>query len=273
MNTPTSVLGVFTELPSYIAAVAELPASAKRVDGTRGSVVVVPGSGNWWEGLLAAREEGAAAVVVAEPAVLPREVLDGDGWPGGIPVIIERPRLRPDVVADALRAREGNAAVLVIVECAAPAPVLEEVVRDGLGWARFLAGGPLALSSATATAHGRMALLDGPGGDGGTPSVSLLATVAGGFHAGGLLQVLGLGEVRTEVLVDQPAVLTRVETSGAEGTLRAPERYEGSARVALRRARQACLSGEPVHDLDELLGDIALLHKLGDWWPTSQRVE
>lgn len=211
-------------------------------------------------------------MVVADPAVLPREVLDG-GWPGDIPVIIERPRLRPDVVAAALRAREGNAAALVTVECAAPARVLGGVVCDGLGWARFLAGGPLALSGAAATAHGRMALLEAPGDGRGTVPVSLLATAVGGFHPGGLLQVLGLGEVRTEVLVDQPAVLTRVETSGAEGTLRAPERYEGSARLALRRAHQACLSGEPVPDLDELLSDIALLHALGDRWSATQRVE
>lgn len=263
MSALTSVLGVFTDLPSYVAAVAELPASAERTDGARGSVVVVPGSGNWWAGLLAAREGGAAAVVVADPTVLPREVLDG-GWPGDIPVIIERPRLRPDVAADALRAREGNALALVAVECAAPAHVLEEVVCDGLGWARVLAGGPLALGGATATAHSRMALLDAPGGSRGTVPVSLLATAAAGFHAGGLLQVLGLGEVRTEVLVDQPAVLTRVETSGADGTLRAPQRYEESARLALRRALHACMSGGPVSDLDELLSDIALVHALMD---------
>ena len=265
MSALTSALGVFTDLPSYVAAVAELPASAERADGARGSVVVVPGIGNWWEGLLAARKEGAAAVVVADPAVLPREVFDG-GWPGGIPVIIERSRLRPDVVADALRAREGKATAVVTVECAASAGVLREVVCDGLGWARVLAGGPLALSGATATAHGRMALLHGPGlgGDRVTVPVSLLATAADGFHDGGLLQVLGLGEVRTEVLVDQPAVLTRVETAGSRGTLRTPERYESSARVALRRALEACSLGEPLLDLQELLEDMALTRALLD---------
>jgi hypothetical protein len=40
--------------------------------------------------------------------------------------------------------------------------------------------------------------------------------------------------------------------------LRAPERYESSARLALRRALAACSSGEPVADLDELLEDISL---------------
>lgn len=79
-----------------------------------------------------------------------------------------------------------------------------------------------------------------------------------GLHAGGLLQLLALGEVRTEVAVDQPAGLTRLETSTEDGTLRAPERYESSARLALRRALVACSSGQPVTDLDELLEDSAL---------------
>jgi hypothetical protein len=50
----------------------------------------------------------------------------------------------------------------------------------------------------------------------------------------------------------------RLETSTEEGILRAPERYESSARLALRRALAACSSGEPVADLDELLEDISL---------------
>jgi hypothetical protein len=40
--------------------------------------------------------------------------------------------------------------------------------------------------------------------------------------------------------------------------LRAPERYESSARLALRRALDACLSGKQEADLDELLQDMAL---------------
>lgn len=254
--------GVFTALPSYIAAVAELPVSAELTDCIRGAVVVMPGSGNWWQGLLEARAAGAAAVVVADPGILPREVLESDTWPGGIPVIVERPRLRPDVVADAVRARAGGPATIVTIECAAPVHALDAVVCDGFGWARSLTQGSLALRAGFASEQGRMALLDAPGADGGT-SVSLMATAAGGFQSGGgLLQALALGDVRTEVLVDQPAVLTRVEKSGNDGTLRAPERYEASARVALRRALRACSSGEPAADLDGLLEDMALTHAL-----------
>jgi hypothetical protein len=71
-------------------------------------------------------------------------------------------------------------------------------------------------------------------------------------------------------------VLTRVETSGNDGTLRAPERYEASARVALRRALRACSSGDPAADLDALLEDMALTHALLEAkhrWNAALRVE
>lgn len=250
--------GVFTALPSYVAAVAELSVSAALADRVSGAVVVVPGSGDWWQAMLAARAGGAAAVVIADPPALPREALASHPWPGGIPVIVERPRLRPDVVADAVQARRGSPARIVSVECAAPAAGLDAVIRDGFGWVRSLVQGPLTMRSGAAGAQARIALLDAPGPDGGSIPATLAATAAGGRHTGGLLQLLALGEVRTEVTVDQPAGLTRLETSTEDGTLRAPERYESSARLALRRALNACSSGRPVTDLEELLEDSAL---------------
>lgn len=249
---------VLAALPSYVAAVAELPLSAVLTDAVGGAVVIVPGSGDWWQAMLAAGAGGAAAVVIADPDVLPREAFEPHPWPAALPVIVERPRLRPDVVADAVRARRGSPARIVTVECAAPAACLDSVIRDGLGWARSLVQGPLTLRSGTAAAQGRIALLDSAGPDGGSIPITLAGTAAGGFHTGGLLQLLALGEVRTEVTVDQPAGLTRLETSTEDGTLRAPERYESSARLAVRRALAAVSSGQPVPDLDELLEDIAL---------------
>jgi hypothetical protein len=76
--------------------------------------------------------------------------------------------------------------------------------------------------------------------------------------------VLALGEVRTEVTVDQLAGLARVETVTEEGSLRAPERYESSARLALRRAFDASLSDGPATDLAELLHDMGLTRALLD---------
>lgn len=256
--------GVFTALPSYVAAAAELPRSAALTNDVRGAVAIVPGSGDWWQGILAARAGGAAAVVIADPGMLPREATESPPWPADIPVIVERPRLRPDVVADAVRARGGEPARIVTVECAAPAAGLDAVIRDGLGWARSLVQGSLTLQSGTAAAQGRIALLDSAGPAGGSIPTTLAGIAAGGLHPGGMLQLLALGEVRTEVTVDQPAGLTRLETSTEDGTLRAPERYESSARLALRRALAACSSGRSVTDLDELLEDVALTWALLD---------
>ncbi|UEL28726.1 hypothetical protein KTR40_00720 [Pseudarthrobacter sp. L1SW] len=256
---------VFTKLPEYAAAAAELPVSAALAGDGRGAVVVVPGSGDWWNAMLAAAAGGAAAVVVAQPAVLRQGDVGAFPWPGDIPVAVERPRLRPDVVADALRARRGTPPGLVTVDCAAPSAALDSVILDGLGWARFLAGGSLTFRAGLAAAQGRMALLDSvepAGSGGGSVPATLAATPIGGRHSGGLLQVLALGEVRSEITVDQPAGLTRVETCTEEGALRAPERYESSARLALRRAIEACWSGAPVPDLDELAEDQALARTL-----------
>lgn len=254
---------VHTALPAYVAAVAELPISAALADDVRGAVAVIPGSGNWWQGMMAARAGGASAVVLADPAVLPQDAFVSHTWPGDIPVIVERPRLRPDVVADAVAARRGSPARIITVECAAPAAGLDAVIRDGLGWVRSLAGSPLRFQAGIATAHGRMALLEsGLLGGGGIPA-TLVGTAAGGLYAGGLVQVLALGEVRTDLTVDQPAGLTRLESFSQEGALRAPERYESSARLALRRAVEACSAG-PAPDLGELLGDMALTWALLD---------
>ena len=197
------------------------PLSAALADDVHGAVAVVPGTGDWWQSMLAAVAGGASAVVLADPVMLPRGAVEPDRRLPGIPVIVDRPRLRPDVVGDAVRARRGSPARMVTVECAAPAVGLDGAILDGLGWARSLIGGPLSFRAGVATAQGRIALLDSDAGDGSVPA-TLMATPVGGLHGGGLLQVLALGEVRTEVTVDQPAGLNRVETVTEEGALRAP---------------------------------------------------
>ena len=254
---------ICTELPVYTAALAELPLSAALADDVHGAVAVVPGTGDWWQSMLAAVAGGASAVVLADPVMLPRGAVEPDRRLPGIPVIVERPRLRPDIVGDAVGARRGSHARMVTVECAAPAVGLDGAILDGFGWARSLIGGPLSFRAGIATAQGRLALLDSGADDGSVPA-SLMGTPVGGLHGGGLLQVLALGEVRTEVTVDQPAGLNRVETVTEEGALRAPERYESSARLALRRAIEACSSDGPVADLHDLFQDMALTWALLD---------
>lgn len=262
MSAGARGVGVCAALPSYLAAVAELPVSAELVDDVGGAVAVVPGTGDWWQSLLAARAGGALAVVIAEPAVLPMGVLEAHPWPGGIPVVVERPRLRSDVVADAFAVRRSSRARIITVECAAPAAGLGELICDGFGWMRSLVHGSLELQSSIATAHSTIALLSSGDSDAGAIPTTLSATAVGGFPVGGLLHVLALGEVRTEVTIDEPAGLTRLETLTEGGTLRSPERYESSARLALRRALEACASGPPATDLDDLLEDMALTRDL-----------
>ncbi|WP_285246691.1 hypothetical protein [Pseudarthrobacter sp. efr-133-R2A-89] len=252
--------GVFTRLPAYVAAAAGLPASARLAEDVCGAVAVIPGSGNWWAGLLDARDQGAAAVVIADPAAPPLEVFAAGAWSGGIPVVVDRPGLRADMVADAVRARRGTLPRVVTVECTAPAALLDAVIRDGLGWARSLAGSQLTFRAGMAAGQGIMGLLDSPMAGGGRLSSTLVGTVLEGPAAGGLLQVLALGEVRTEVAIDLAAGRVKLGTSTVEGALRAPERYEAPARLALRRAIEAASSGREVADLEELLEDQRLAH-------------
>ena len=64
MSSANPGLGIFTVLPSYLAAAAELAVSAALTRDVSGAVAVVPGSGDWWQGMLDARARGAAAVVI-----------------------------------------------------------------------------------------------------------------------------------------------------------------------------------------------------------------
>ncbi|MHC6591492.1 hypothetical protein [Arthrobacter sp. C152] len=260
--------GVFTQLPRYMAAVAGLTASTVQAGSARGAVAVVPGAGDWWQALVDARAQGAAAVVLARPEMLPRGSFDAGArpgaWPADIPVVVDRPRLRPDVVSDALRAGQGSRARIITVECAATAAALDGVVRDGLGWIRSLVRGPAVFRAGTSTGPNRMALLESPSPNGGSTSATLLGTVLDGPDAGANLKVLALAEVRTEVVVDLAAGPIRVETSTADGTLDSPLRYESSARLALRRAVEAAASGEAVPDFGELLQDMLLAREVAD---------
>ena len=90
MTTP-----VRTDLDAYRIAVAELPESAVASRDTRGAVAVVPGGDGWWVVASDAIAAGAAAVVVAQPAVAPLEALEAlASLAGATPVVVERPLLR-----------------------------------------------------------------------------------------------------------------------------------------------------------------------------------
>jgi hypothetical protein len=68
-----------------------------------------------------------------------------------------------------------------------------------------------------------------------------------------------LGEVRTEVAVEGER--TRVITTTGRGSLEAPERFESSARLAVRRAL-AALNGQTPGDLRALAADTAAVERI-----------
>ncbi|MFK0002792.1 hypothetical protein [Paenarthrobacter sp. NPDC090522] len=237
----------------YRAAVAELPRSTWHAETAHGAVVVIPGEGAWWEELLEAQAAGASAVVVSHPQSIPASAQAGLV---GIPVVVERPHLRADAAAEAVRRRQETPATVVTVESAAPSGDLDPVLRDGIRWAEVLAGGPLQAVSGAIPAEGGMALLEArpPMAPDPVP-VTVLATVLGRTARTGLLRVTALGEVRTVVESDGMGLENSLTTSTESGSTHAPVRYEGSARLALRRAMEAASKGAVLPDLGELLAD------------------
>ena len=210
--------------------------------------MVVPGAAGWPDAVLAAAHAGAAAVVVADPVLVPAADVQRVSAQVGIPVIVERPLVRPDVSASALAAREaagGPAAParIVVVDATAPRSALGSVARDAVGWARVLTGEQLELVAA----GGAQALLVAASGLSAT-----LTVVATARPGSGRIHAQALGEVITDVVVE--GRVARLSTSTEAGRLMAPAVFESSERLALRRAL-AALEGDSIHDLDELAAD------------------
>ncbi|MFK0006368.1 hypothetical protein ACIQTZ_04885 [Paenarthrobacter sp. NPDC090520] len=237
----------------YRAALAELPRSTWHAETANGAVVVIPGEGAWWEELLEAQAAGASAVVVSHPQSIPAAAQAGLV---GIPVVVERPHLRADAAAEAVRRRQETPATVVTVECAAPSGDLDPVLRDGVRWAEVLAGGPLHAVSGAIPAEGGMALLEaGPLTVADPVPVTVLAAVLGTKARTPLLRVTALAKVRTVVEWDGLGSGLSIRTGTEGGSMRAPNHYEGSARLALRRAMEAASKGAVLPDLGELLAD------------------
>ena len=81
-------------------------------------------------------------MVIADPRNCRRKRMEALRALKDIPVVVERPRLRPDLVADAARAGEAVPAAMVVVECAASAAELDGVITDGFALGAGLRGRP-----------------------------------------------------------------------------------------------------------------------------------
>lgn len=235
------MIGVRTEHPGYRVAVAELPSSTRLVDEPHGAIVVLGA--------------GAEAVAAAEPDAVPAAFVIADPTGAfdltprpGIPLVVDRARLHPDVVVDA---GVHPDAALFTAECAAPAADIAATVRDAIGWLRVLSGERLELDAVHATGHGAIALLRA-----GERAATLSATLLAEPSAGVRLRALAIGVERVEVTIDAAGAASVVRASDA-GSLTKPARYESRRRAALRRAIDAIDSGDP-GDLDVWRHDEAL---------------
>jgi hypothetical protein len=243
--------GVFTRDARFRAALAELPLTAGPADEVFDAVVVVPGGGGWVEAATATAAAGAAALVVAHPAFVPADALRRLARDVGIPVVVERALLRPDVADDAAAGRSGSAPRMLIADGAASAAQVPVVAREAVGWLRALAAAEVRM---VATA-GHLAMLET---DAGVPAT--LSVVATSRAGGGWIHVQALGEVSSDVEVEKDAA--QVVTATAAGRLIAPPRFESSARLALRRAIAAAGIGADVDDLRRLAEDTELVERM-----------
>jgi hypothetical protein len=236
--------GVLAPTAAYHSALAELPLSTRATDLHAGAIVVVPGVDGWVDAALAAAEAGAVAVVVADPAFESSARVRLLAGTLHIPVIVERPLLRPDLAEDAIRRRMGAEPRLLLADASADVAQLTAVARESVGWLRVLAGGALSLTRA----DGALALFETGSGVGGAVSV-----VATSRPAGGLIRAQALGETTTDIEVEGRRA--RLVTSTGAGRVIAPARFESSERLALRRALEALTAQTGPSDLSELAVD------------------
>ena len=258
----TAVVPVVTSLAAYRVAVAALPSRARLEGGAigpadaedaamvSGAIVVVDGLADWWDTAATAVDEGALAVLVADPREVPAEAAALLG--STTPIVVHRPRLRDDLVGQAVAARDGSPSRIVVAEARGSTVDLEPIVRDAVGWVRALGDARVEVAQAAATPRGGTALLRGR--DDGRVVGSLV--IAASHPKGELLRVRALGETATEVEIDEAMGRREVATSTAAGRMVAPTRYEDGERAAVRRALDAVASGTTrLPDLEDLVHD------------------
>ncbi|MGC5223415.1 hypothetical protein ACPW96_12600 [Micromonospora sp. DT81.3] len=245
------MIGVVAEVASYRVAVAELPLSTRLADDRAGAIVVVEGTARWCDGVRAAAEAGAAAVVVSRPVAVGAELVQAlVADLGSLPVLIERPFLRHDTVADLRSVRDADAArpAVVAVDAVAAASTFDVVLRDAIGWLRVLSGGRPTLKAA---GDGTALIETADGGSG--PAVLTAVRVLAGSDR---VNALSLGEVRAEIDASEAGGVVSTTTPIGRTTL--PRRHESHERLTLRRALDALAGGSATTDLAELAEDAHL---------------
>ena len=236
---------------SFDAALAQLPDRVQRAESPSGSILVLDGRRerpDHVKALLAERPPGA---ILTHPASASQDLVD-QLTGARIPVVTERPLLRPDDAAPVVAAPVRH----LVVEALASRADLRATLVDAVGWARVVVGGRLTVSASAHTRESLLAALDSTAGTGIALSAIRLATAIGPA-----LTVDGLGERRVAVRIDRAAGVREIAVHGEDGTVIAAPRYESSARLALRRVL-AAVAGAAVDDLAELAADRVLADRL-----------
>lgn len=235
----------------YAVALAGMPLHAHEAREPRGAVAVVGGRDG--RAGVDALEAGAVGLVITDAQWLSaadaRAIVSAAG---SVPVIVDRPLLRPDMLEQAVAGRRGAPALMVTAEVRTPDADAEGALRDVLGWARGLAGDSFEVVTAGGTRTRFGALLESTSGR--LPLV-LTVTKATRDARSPELHVTVLGETRSEVRLDPRAGVADVRTVDGDGDLVAPTRHEGRERVALRRCLEALRGGVRPDDLPEFAGD------------------
>lgn len=265
------MIGVSTTSPAYSVAAAELPLSVVAVPpgAEAGAIVVIDGEDGWLDRATAAAARGASALILTDPRLGMHDERAARTLSAQLPVILDRPHFRPDVMDDvlghSLGAPLGTGAswarwALVIANCQAQRTRLPEVLCDTVGWLRVLAG-PLALERARGAGVGVLAQLHGPGG-----TVSLTARVLAEAGADPRFAVMGIGSRRLQLVIE-PGEPALVRWAGEDGEATAGLRFEGRARLAVRRAASALREGERPDDVNEFIADAVIARELAALLP------
>ncbi|WP_194421258.1 hypothetical protein [Microbacterium abyssi] len=253
------MIGVCTSVPAYRVAAVELPLSVRLVASAERAIVVVPGDRRWAQTACAVLEDGAAAVVIADPdAVDIDECIRLQEAADGRPIVIDRPMLRADLVevASAHISPPNYAAV----DVAAVAGCRSAGIRDAAGWMRVLLGGPCEVLEVDRTGSAVLALLQRANGM--VPG-ALTATTITGADEGPWIRAVAVAPTRVEVVIDEADAQASVDVATREGVLRAPRLFETHQRVSLRRAVHALsTAAQPVTDLADLRADDAVAEAL-----------
>ena len=245
-----TAVAVSTDLPAYRAAIAELAPRARLADPTEaGPVRVIDGRGAWWDRVSDARD--AAGIVLDEPRPA-SEAVHRALRELPVPVVVVRRRLRADVAADA---EPPLAPLHVTVDAWGPPADAATLLRDAVGWARVLGGGPLEVVARAVTPLAATLALRGAAG-----GASVTRAVAGGGRggasgAGGAVTALALGPRRVEVRVDAATMTTQVAHDDERGRRIVSPRRESAERLGLRRVIEAVATGAVLADLDDLRHD------------------